>query len=1211
MSKKKVRKLIALTLGVLIVFTQMFGLWPNTKVQATPSDYYSPYDVAYSPDGTMIAVSDVTKGKLNIITASTGVISKSILLNGQPKGVAWGSNTKVYVAEYDGGNVAEIDPVAGTVLRRFPTGPKPVGVAVKNNTLVVTDYGLGKVSVVDLTTGALLAQNLKNNVSVVDSTYSQSTNANKISVVDATYAQVASFTGLLGEIKVKEYPFFVDITTDGNFAIVGHLVPTGGTTITNSAASITFINLATRTVTSNIPLPTGSSNVRDIKCSPDGQWAYVVHTIGRTTMPTTQILKGWVNTDALTIINVAQKSIYTTVLLDTSMEGAADPWGVTVSPDNNTLWVSIAGNHQVYKVDLYNLHQLLQGNIPGIGSYYTSFDSTAQYRLLSKRSSKAIDVPGSSTTNGTQLIQYTYSGGNNQKWKIVDAGGGYYKIQNIATSKFIDNQGSAAEKAPVAQWDSSTSDNQKWSIANLGGGYYKFINKASGKALDTLELPGNNAGLVQVTSNATDGQQWQIVKIGDNAIPTLVNRAKSDYAKPYSDIWFAIKADPNKKSQLKNDFGALWSAGLLKKIKLPGQGPRGISISADGTKVAVGAYFAGAVYMINTATNTVTQTIPLGTNPAEDSVRRGERIFHDASTTTQEWLSCATCHPEGRADGLNWDMPNDGVGNPKNTKSMYKVFDTPPAMWRGIRADATTGVRSGFKFIKFREPSQQEVDDVSAYIKSFTEEVSPYRNSNGTMTADATAGKALFESSQTQCATCHSGPNLTDLTIHDVGTKDAYDVNGNYVTPPLVELWKAAPYLHDGSAATLMDVLTTKNVGNRHGITSNLTSTQLNQLVAYMLQVSSTSTPDTQAPTAPTNLISYDKTSSAVTLMWNQPTDNVGVTSYDILSGTTLVASTSSTSYTITGLSPNTYYNFTVKARDGMGNLSPASNLATVLTLAAPVNVALNKTATSDSTETGKSPASANDKDTTTRWCAANGNANHWLMVDLGSQYNLTGTEVMWEQPGKNYKYKIETSTNNSTWTVVCDKTNTTEAAQLQADTFAASGVRYVRITITGVPSGCWASLYEFRVFGTPVSGTAVTLSRSNMIATSTSYEAGNEPVNVLDNNNSTLWHTKFNLSNPLPQSITINLAGSYTINKLRYMPRQDSSSNGRITGYKVYVSMDGVNFGSPVATGTWAADTTQKNATFTAVTGRYIRLEATAGSGGWASAAEINIEGY
>ncbi|HEX3048789.1 MAG TPA: cellulose binding domain-containing protein, partial [Bacillota bacterium] len=236
-----------------------------------------------------------------------------------------------------------------------------------------------------------------------------------------------------------------------------------------------------------------------------------------------------------------------------------------------------------------------------------------------------------------------------------------------------------------------------------------------------------------------------------------------------------------------------------------------------------------------------------------------------------------------------------------NTKSMYKIFETPPVMWRGVRADAPTGINAGFKFIKFRTPTQQELDDVANYIKSIKEENSPYCNPDGSMTADAAAGKALFESTATQCATCHSGPNLTDLAIHDVGTKDAYDIDGNYVSPPLIELWRTAPYLHDGSAPTLRDVLTTKNIGDKHGKTSQLTSTQIDQLVAYMLQVRAggngpTPTPNRNATPTPT--VTPTPTGGV-----NTPTPTLTPTP---TSGTISIAAGSSSA--VGGFQPDQYY---------------------------------------------------------------------------------------------------------------------------------------------------------------------------------------------------------------------------------------------------------------------------------------------------------------
>lgn len=56
-------------------------------------------------------------------------------------------------------------------------------------------------------------------------------------------------------------------------------------------------------------------------------------------------------------------------------------------------------------------------------------------------------------------------------------------------------------------------------------------------------------------------------------------------------------------------------------------------------------------------------------------------------------------------------------------------------------------------------------------------------------------------------------------------------------TPTLIELWRTAPYLHDGSAATLRDVLTTANPDDKHGKTSHLTADQLNDLIAYLLSL--------------------------------------------------------------------------------------------------------------------------------------------------------------------------------------------------------------------------------------------------------------------------------------------------------------------------------------------------------------------------------------
>jgi len=127
-------------------------------------------------------------------------------------------------------------------------------------------------------------------------------------------------------------------------------------------------------------------------------------------------------------------------------------------------------------------------------------------------------------------------------------------------------------------------------------------------------------------------------------------------------------------------------------------------------------------------------------------------------------------------------------------------------------------------------------------------------------------------------------------------------------------------------------------------------------------------------------------------------------------------------------------------------------------------NLALNKTVTASSTQSGNVNANAVDGNTGTRWCATDGTVPQWIKVDLGASYNLTSTEVMWEKTGA-YKYKVETSPDNTVWTLRIDRTANTLSQQTFTDPFSATA-RYVRITATAIPAGYWTSIFEFRVYG-------------------------------------------------------------------------------------------------------------------------------------------------
>lgn len=226
----------------------------------------------------------------------------------------------------------------------------------------------------------------------------------------------------------------------------------------------------------------------------------------------------------------------------------------------------------------------------------------------------------------------------------------------------------------------------------------------------------------------------------------------------------------------------------------------------------------------------------LGPVPVLTDIRWGNQLFNDATLCYEHWLSCATCHPDGRSDCVNWDLLNDGIGNPKNTKSMLLSHETPPAMISGVRANAEIAVRSGIKSILFAKRPEREAEAIDAYLKS----LQPIPSSHlvrGELSESAKRGKSLFNSSRTGCSNCHPAPFFTDLQMHDVGTRSYRDTQGDYDSPTLVEVWRTSPYLHDGRYITIKELIVKGKHVNTDGRLDQLSEEEIDDLVEYVLSL--------------------------------------------------------------------------------------------------------------------------------------------------------------------------------------------------------------------------------------------------------------------------------------------------------------------------------------------------------------------------------------
>lgn len=419
------------------------------------------------------------------------------------------------------------------------------------------------------------------------------------------------------------------------------------------AASLKVIDVVDKKLKRTIVLPNGSTDVKSIALDKSQKYAYVTHLLARYQLPTNQVDRGWMSTNVLSIIDLQNQSLVTTLLLDTPQKGAANPWEVTISPDNKWILVAAAGAHELVRIDREALHDRL-------------------CRLQS----------------------------------------------------------------------------------------------------------------------------------GKEAIPS-------------AETW----------DDLPNDAGFLY--GIREFIPTEGKGPRSVIVASTG-KAYSANYFTGELFSVDLETKVTSVSSALGIPLVSIEEGEGNMYFHDASICFQCWQSCASCHPnDARTDGLNWDLLNDGMGNPKNTKTLVLSHQTPPCMISGIRKDAETAVRSGIKYILFAETDRHVAKAIDAYLKSLSPLPSPYLQ-EGQLSESALRGKKIFDR---ECASCHKGVYYTDQKQYAVSWSSGLDMNVKMDVPVLNEIWRTAPYLYDGGSYTIEDML------KIHGTQQPLSHDEQSDLVTYVLSL--------------------------------------------------------------------------------------------------------------------------------------------------------------------------------------------------------------------------------------------------------------------------------------------------------------------------------------------------------------------------------------
>ncbi|MBQ6338787.1 MAG: c-type cytochrome [Kiritimatiellae bacterium] len=355
--------------------------------------------------------------------------------------------------------------------------------------------------------------------------------------------------------------------------------------------------------------------------------------------------------------------------------------------------------------------------------------------------------------------------------------------------------------------------------------------------LDDVDRGGANPWGVAVTA---DGKTLVVAHAGTCELSIIDRLALHDRLRK------ALKGESasgivKSAEDVPNDLAFLVS--IRRRVHMGGDGPRGIV--TIGRRAVAALYFADALAIADLDNAAVpARQIAVGSKKdlSKDRVRRGEMLYNDGSMCFQQWQSCASCHPDGRVDGLNWDLLNDGMGNPKQTKNELYTQWTPPTMVTGIRKDMHECNRAGLIHIQFVTRPEEDVHCFDAYVNAMKPVPSPYLV-NGQLSERARRGEQLFK--KAKCADCHTadskGPNgehlWTDRKPYDVGVGTGTEAGRKFDTPTLAEVWRTAPYLYDGRALTMEDVLTVDNPNDAHGETSKLSPEEIKDLAEYVLSL--------------------------------------------------------------------------------------------------------------------------------------------------------------------------------------------------------------------------------------------------------------------------------------------------------------------------------------------------------------------------------------
>jgi DNA-binding beta-propeller fold protein YncE/cytochrome c553 len=466
-----------------------------------------------------------------------------------------------------------------------------------------------------------------------------------------------------------------------------------------------------------------------------------------------------------------------------------EPRGVLITPSGSRAWVALGGEDAVVEVALDTRKILRRISVPGEPWHLALAGKRLVVAATRGRSVTVID-----TTSGKTLYAVALAGRNARQLTVSPDG-------KWAYVPFIAERLASATRMNI---------DRGWVVGNRLGRVP--LTEDGPREAITLDVSENAVADLDGAALSPDGKTLALTAAGTHEL-LLLSRPES--------LPFVAYGGPGDHSESP-------TREALRRIPLGGA-PKSVRFTADSKRLIIANYFGNSIQVVDVGSGKIVKTVALGGPSAPTLVREGEALFHDATRSFGNWYSCASCHVEGHTGGGSFDTLNDGgYGKPKKTPTLRGVTRTAPYTWHGWQKSLKTAIHDSFvNSMQGPEPSPRDVEAVEAYLATLEPRPSPKR-------ADAVAlrGKAVFKAKA--CNTCHGGPEFSSPIVSRIGLEEQDDEYTGFNPPSLRAVRTRAPYLHDGRAETLPDVLKVWHRPSKLTGKPDCTAAELSDLVAYL-----------------------------------------------------------------------------------------------------------------------------------------------------------------------------------------------------------------------------------------------------------------------------------------------------------------------------------------------------------------------------------------